>query len=108
MVIILVVARRITHYAFIIRYLIGYLKYIFKIFIFTSQGLSKKLFNLKFDLQPQQQRYSGYDIDTKMQSSDNNEFVSAVCWKKSQYSNQPSNIILAGNSRGIIKILELV
>lgn len=74
---------------------------------FFYQGLSKKLFNLKFDLQPQQQRYSGYD-ETKMQSSDNNEFVSAVCWKKSQYSNQPSNIILAGNSRGIIKILELV
>lgn len=70
------------------------------------QGLSKKLFNLKFDLQ--QQRYSGYDIDNKLQSSDNNEFVSAVCWKKSQYPNQPSNIILAGNSRGIIKILELV
>lgn len=67
------------------------------------QGLSKQLFNLKFDLQ--QPRYSGYDIDNKITSSDN-EFVSAVCWKKSL--NTPSNTIIAGNSRGIIKILELV
>lgn len=68
-----------------------------------TQGLSKQLFNLKFDLQ---QRYSGYDIDNRAAPSAENEFVSAVCWKKSY--NQPSNTIIAGNSRGIIKILELV
>jgi hypothetical protein len=71
--------------------------------IIIKQGLSKQLFNLKFDLQ---QRYSGYDIDNRAASSTENEFVSAVCWKKS--FNQPSNTIIAGNSRGIIKILELV
>lgn len=70
----------------------------------TFQGLSKQLFNLKFDLQ--QPRYSGYEIDNKIASSDN-EFVSAVCWKKNSM-NHPSNTIIAGNSRGIIKILELV
>ncbi|XP_070504052.1 E3 ubiquitin-protein ligase COP1-like [Chironomus tepperi] len=70
------------------------------------KGLSKQLFNLRFDLQ-QQQRYSGYDIDTKVGSSDN-EFVSAVCWKKSHSPAQQSNVIIAGNSKGIIKILELV
>jgi E3 ubiquitin-protein ligase RFWD2 len=75
-------------------------------YFYFQQGLSKQLFNLKFDLQ-QQQRYSGYDIDNKIASSDN-EFVSAVCWKKPQAPNQQSNTIIAGNSRGIIKILELV
>lgn len=78
-----------------------YIKHCFS--LSSWQGLSKQLFNLKFDLQ--QPRYSGYDIDNKLASSDN-EFVSAVCWKKS--INQPSNTIIAGNSRGIIKILELV
>lgn len=75
------------------------------------KGLSKQLFNVKFDLTQQQKNYVGsssgglFDLENKTSSAatvDNNDFVSAVCWRKQ------SNIIIAGNSRGIIKILELV
>jgi hypothetical protein len=62
---------------------------------------------MKFDLQQNQKFAMGglFDIDSKPlsnMSADNNDFVSAVCWKKK------TNTIIAGNSRGIIKILELV
>lgn len=60
------------------------------------KGLTKQLFSYKFDavrsiLELQDRR-----------EEDLNEFVSAVCWK------QMSNVVVAANSQGIIKILELV
>ncbi|XP_012141044.1 E3 ubiquitin-protein ligase COP1-like [Megachile rotundata] len=60
------------------------------------KGLTKQLFSYKFDavrsiLETQERR-----------EEDLNEFVSAVCWK------QMSNVVVAANSQGIIKILELV
>ncbi|XP_017752844.1 PREDICTED: E3 ubiquitin-protein ligase RFWD2-like [Eufriesea mexicana] len=60
------------------------------------KGLSKQLFSYKFDtvrsiLEMQERR-----------EEDLNEFVSAVCWK------QMSNVVVAANSQGTIKILELV
>lgn len=60
------------------------------------KGLSKQLFSYKFDavrsiLEIQERR-----------EEDLNEFVSAVCWK------QMSNVVVAANSQGTIKILELV
>lgn len=56
------------------------------------KGLSKQLLSLKLD-GTKSISDPGYDL---------NEFVSAVCWRKE------NNVILAANSRGIIKILELV
>jgi hypothetical protein len=107
MVITLLVEVKIIPYASTIRFVLKSLAFCMFLYnkknLIIKQGLSKQLFNLKFDLQ---QRYSGYDIDNRAASSTENEFVSAVCWKKSL--NQPSNTIIAGNSRGIIKILELV
>lgn len=60
------------------------------------KGLTKQLFSYKFDavrsvLEMQERR-----------EEDLNEFVSAVCWR------QMSNVVVAANSQGIIKILELV
>ncbi|XP_043272921.1 E3 ubiquitin-protein ligase COP1-like isoform X1 [Venturia canescens] len=60
------------------------------------KGLTKQLFTYKFDavrsvLELQERR-----------EEDLNEFVSAVCWR------QMSNVVVAANSQGIIKILELV
>lgn len=60
------------------------------------KGLTKQLFSYKFDavrniLEQQDRR-----------EEDSNEFVSAVCWKRK------SNVVVAANSQGIIKILELV
>lgn len=60
------------------------------------KGLTKQLFSYKFDavrsiLEVQDRR-----------EEDLNEFVSAVCWR------QMSNVVVAANSQGIIKILELV
>lgn len=60
------------------------------------KGLTKQLFSYKFDavrsiLEIQERR-----------EEDLNEFVSAVCWR------QMSNVVVAANSQGIIKILELV
>ncbi|XP_019864697.1 E3 ubiquitin-protein ligase COP1 [Aethina tumida] len=59
------------------------------------KGLSKKLFNYKFE---------GVEgvLEQERREDDGNEFVSAVCWK------QNSNVVVAANSRGIINILELV
>ncbi|XP_023349005.1 E3 ubiquitin-protein ligase RFWD2 isoform X2 [Eurytemora carolleeae] len=59
------------------------------------KGLSKSLFQFKFDAVK-----SFLDRDRK--EEDVNEFVSAVCWK------QNSNVIVAANSQGTIKVLELV
>jgi len=59
------------------------------------KGLSKNLFSFKFDAVK-----SFLDRDRK--EEDVNEFVSAVCWK------QNSNVIVAANSQGTIKVLELV
>lgn len=60
------------------------------------KGMSKQLFSYKFEavrsiLESQERR-----------EEDLNEFVSAVCWR------QMSNVVVAANSQGIIKILELV
>lgn len=60
------------------------------------KGLTKQLFSYKFDavrtvLEMHERR-----------EEDPNEFVSAVCWR------QMSNVVVAANSQGIIKILELV
>lgn len=60
------------------------------------KGLSKPLFNFKFD-----SVRSLLDRDRK-EDDTTNEFVSAVCWR------QNSPIILAANSQGTIKVLELV
>jgi E3 ubiquitin-protein ligase RFWD2 len=61
------------------------------------KGLSKQLFNLKFNATTPPRSIS--DLE---RTSDGNDFVSAVCWRKQ------SNIIIAGNSEGIIKILEII
>uniref|UniRef100_A0A240PKY3 RING-type domain-containing protein n=1 Tax=Anopheles epiroticus TaxID=199890 RepID=A0A240PKY3_9DIPT len=90
------------------------------------KGLSKQLFNLKFSnnasgtgggaggssaagtgsssgIGNSSSRTSGLQTsDMERSSSEGNEFVSAVCWRKQ------SNIIIAGNSEGVIKILEIV
>jgi len=58
-------------------------------------GLSKHLFQFKFDAVR-----SFLDRDRKEEEV--NEFVSAVCWK------QNSNVMVAANSQGTIKVLELV
>lgn len=59
------------------------------------KGLSKQLFSFKFDAVRSV-------LDKEKREEDVNEFVSAVCWR------QHSNIVVAANSQGIIKILELV
>lgn len=59
------------------------------------KGVTKQLFNFKFD--------TGRSVLEKSNKEDDaNEFVSAVCWR------QQSNVVVAANSQGIIKILELV
>jgi E3 ubiquitin-protein ligase RFWD2 len=64
------------------------------------KGLSQQLFNLSFDLKAgAPSRNSLIEIE---RGADANDFVSAVCWRKD------SDVVIAGNSRGIIKILELV
>ncbi|MCL4116206.1 UNVERIFIED_CONTAM: hypothetical protein GTU68_023425 [Idotea baltica] len=57
--------------------------------------LPKKLFTFRFD-----QRRLFFEQDHKEEES--NEFVSAVCWRKG------SGIVAAGNSQGVIKILQMV
>ncbi|XP_055694076.1 E3 ubiquitin-protein ligase COP1-like [Lutzomyia longipalpis] len=56
------------------------------------KGLPKPLFSMKID-RPSSVDQSGSDL---------NEFVSAVCWRKQ------CNVMVVANSRGIVKILELV
>lgn len=58
------------------------------------KGLSKQLFSFKID--------GSAKVSDPERANDTNEFVSAVCWRKQ------SNVVVAANSRGLIKILELV
>ena len=46
--------------------------------------------------------FSNFDFDFVCKEEDVNEFVSAVCWKAN------SNVMVAANSQGTIKVLELV
>lgn len=64
------------------------------------KGLSKPLFNLKIDRMNNGGGNMSIVNDTS--SSDLNEFVSAVCWRKN------CNVMVAANSRGIVKVLEMV
>ncbi|XP_048587008.1 E3 ubiquitin-protein ligase COP1-like isoform X2 [Nematostella vectensis] len=59
------------------------------------KGLSKQLLTFKFDTVK-----SVLEKDKK--EDDANEFVSAVCWRTG------SNVVVAANSQGTIKVLELV
>lgn len=59
------------------------------------KDLPKKLFSFRFD-----QRRLFFDQETK--DEETSEFVSAVCWRKG------SGIVAAGNSQGVIKILQMV
>jgi len=64
------------------------------------KGLQRKLFTFKFE--PNTAVLSSVEDDKERRRDDDvNEFVSAVCWK------QTSNILMAANSQGIIKVLEL-
>ncbi|XP_015516837.1 E3 ubiquitin-protein ligase COP1-like [Neodiprion pinetum] len=60
------------------------------------KGLSRQLFSYKFDA-----ARSVLELQERKEE-ETNEFVSAVCWR------QMSNVVVAANSQGIIKILELV
>lgn len=64
------------------------------------KGLQRKLFTFKFE--PNTAILSVAEDEKERRREDEiNEFVSAVCWRQS------SNILIAANSQGIIKILEL-
>ena len=67
----------------------------YNLYCVFAVGLSKHLFQFKFDAVR-----SFLDRDRK--DEDVNEFVSAVCWKAD------SNVMVAANSQGTIKVLELV
>lgn len=58
------------------------------------KGLTKQLFSFKFDAVRSV-------LEKERQEDDVNEFVSAVCWR------QHSSVVVAANSQGIIKVLEL-
>jgi E3 ubiquitin-protein ligase RFWD2 len=59
------------------------------------KGLTKQLFSFKFDAVRSV-------LEKERKEDDVNEFVSAVCWR------QHSSVVVAANSQGIIKVLELV
>lgn len=59
------------------------------------KGLTKQLFSFKFDAVRSV-------LEKERQEDDVNEFVSAVCWR------QHSSVVVAANSQGVIKVLELV
>ena len=59
------------------------------------KGVSKQLLTFKFDT------IRGV-LDKDKKDDESNEFVSAVCWKPD------SNVVVAANSQGQIKVLELV
>ncbi|XP_015210867.1 E3 ubiquitin-protein ligase COP1 isoform X2 [Lepisosteus oculatus] len=63
------------------------------------KGLSNTLLTFKFDTVK-----SVLDKDKK--EDDTNEFVSAVCWRA--LPDGESNVLIAANSQGTIKVLELV
>lgn len=58
------------------------------------KGLSKQLFNYNIDAETA--------VVAANKPSDVNEFVSAVCWRKD------CNVVLAANSKGLIKVFELI
>ena len=60
------------------------------------KGLTKKLLSYKFGAARSLLEFQ------ERREEDLNEFVSAVCWR------QNSNVVVAANSQGLIKILELV
>ena len=62
-----------------------------------SKGLSQPLLHYRFDVVK-----SALLLDRERADEESAEFVSAVCWKPD------SNVIVAANSQGTIKILELV
>ena len=69
-----------------------------------AKGLSQPLLHYKFDvvksaLESANNRTAN---NSGVEVEDSAEFISAVCWKPG------SNVILAANSQGSIKILELV
>lgn len=59
------------------------------------KGLSKQLLTFKFDTVRSV-------LEKEKREEDTNEFVSAVCWRPG------SNVLVAANSQGTIKVLELV
>jgi E3 ubiquitin-protein ligase RFWD2 len=61
------------------------------------RGFSKNLLAFQFD-----PARSIVDRNSQPTSDQSNDFVSAVCWRLG------SNVMLAANSRGIIRVLELV
>ncbi|XP_025419361.1 E3 ubiquitin-protein ligase COP1-like isoform X1 [Sipha flava] len=64
------------------------------------KGLQRKLFTFKFEATTAILSAAEEEKDRR-RDDDVNEFVSAVCWR------QTSNIIMAANSQGIIKVIEL-
>lgn len=62
-----------------------------------SKGLGQPILNYRFDVVK-----SAFSLDKERAEEESAEFVSAVCWKPD------SNVIVAANSQGTIKILELV
>ncbi|CAL8368931.1 unnamed protein product [Boreogadus saida] len=63
------------------------------------KGLSKTLLTFKFDTVKSV-------LDKERKDDDTNEFVSAVCWRA--LPDGESNVLIAANSQGTIKVLELV
>ncbi|XP_042191484.1 E3 ubiquitin-protein ligase COP1 [Callorhinchus milii] len=63
------------------------------------KGLSKTLLTFKFDTVKSV-------LDKEKKEDDTNEFVSAVCWRA--LPDGESNVLIAANSQGTIKVLELV
>jgi E3 ubiquitin-protein ligase RFWD2 len=63
------------------------------------KGLSKQLFSFRFDAG---RSVLGSSSGKDLAADEASEFVSAVCWKRR------CNVVLAANSQGIIKVLELV
>uniref|UniRef100_A0A3Q2Y129 COP1 E3 ubiquitin ligase n=1 Tax=Hippocampus comes TaxID=109280 RepID=A0A3Q2Y129_HIPCM len=63
------------------------------------KGLSKTLLTFKFDTVKSV-------LDKEKKEDDINEFVSAVCWRA--LPDGESNVLIAANSQGTIKVLELV
>lgn len=59
------------------------------------KGLPKKILSFRFD----QRRLI---LEPEPREEDTTDFVSAVCWRKG------SNVLVTGNSQGIIKVLQMV
>lgn len=67
-----------------------------------AKGLSQPLLHYKFDVVKSALENHNRSAANNSAEEDSAEFISAVCWKPG------SNVILAANSQGSIKILELV